>query len=49
LTLVIDASMAVAWCFVEEMTETTRRIADQVAASGAIVPTLFHILVNPLD
>jgi len=41
--LVIDASIALAWCFGDEASAETDAIADEVRSDGAIVPELFHL------
>lgn len=40
--IVIDASLALAWCFDDEATEETDAALDQVRADGARVPALWH-------
>lgn len=37
-TLIVDCSMAMAWCFADESTPETVRIQDRLAAEAAIVP-----------
>jgi predicted nucleic acid-binding protein len=37
-TLVLDCSVAVAWCFSDESTPETSRILDRMAAEAALVP-----------
>lgn len=46
MTLVIDASIALAWCFEDEASPATDAIADEVRTSGALVPSLFHLEVG---
>ncbi|MBN9431213.1 MAG: type II toxin-antitoxin system VapC family toxin [Bosea sp.] len=40
--LVLDTSVVLAWCFADEVTAETERIAEQVRDEGAIVPALWH-------
>lgn len=44
--LVIDASIALAWCFEDEASPDTDAIAETVRRSGAIVPGLFQLEVG---
>ncbi|MDR1264160.1 MAG: type II toxin-antitoxin system VapC family toxin [Propionibacteriaceae bacterium] len=39
--IVVDASVAVAWCFEDESTPATDQILARVAAEGATVPPLW--------
>jgi predicted nucleic acid-binding protein len=39
--MVVDASMAMAWCFEDESTPTTDQVLDRLAVTGAVVPTLW--------
>ena len=41
MALVIDASVAAAWCFDDEDDERAERAADEVDRIGALVPWLF--------
>lgn len=45
MSLVLDASMAMAWLFADETTEATEAIFDEVAANGAIVPAIWSLEV----
>lgn len=46
---VIDASVALAWCFDDEATEATRALLDRFADERAEVPSLWHLeLANAL-
>ena len=46
---VIDASIALSWCFEDEATPETDRLFEQVRDDGAIVPGLWHLeLANVL-
>jgi len=40
---VIDASVALSWCFREEATAETDAIYERVREGGAIVPALWHL------
>jgi predicted nucleic acid-binding protein len=44
--LVIDASIALAWCFEDEASPETDAIAEKVRREGAIVPGLFQLEVG---
>ena len=39
--LVIDASVAMAWCFEDEANDESDAILDQVVSDGAVVPVLW--------
>ena len=41
--LVLDASIALAWCFDDEASPATEALLDQVRTHGAVVPTLWHL------
>lgn len=41
--LVVDASVALAWCFEDEASPATDAVLDQVKGEGAIVPSLWHL------
>ncbi|MCD7109111.1 type II toxin-antitoxin system VapC family toxin [Rhizobium sp. DKSPLA3] len=43
MSIVIDASIALSWCFEDEASPQTDAIAERVADSGAVVPALFHL------
>ncbi|HJU19069.1 MAG TPA: type II toxin-antitoxin system VapC family toxin [Stellaceae bacterium] len=46
---VIDASVALAWCFDDEATAATRALLDRFAQEEAEVPSLWHLeLANAL-
>jgi predicted nucleic acid-binding protein len=45
VTVVLDASMTVAWLFATERTEIPRATLRRVAANGAIVPSLWRLEV----
>src|ERR1700712_1274356 len=46
MTLVIDASVALSWCFEDEATPETDAIAHEIARTGAFVPSLFHLEIS---
>lgn len=43
MTLVIDASAALAWVFEDEMDEASRTLLARVAKSGAFVPVIWRL------
>src|ERR1019366_7388979 len=43
VSLVLDSSATLAWIYQDEVSDGTRRIFDQVAASGAWVPSLWRL------
>ncbi|MCG6115473.1 MAG: type II toxin-antitoxin system VapC family toxin [Mesorhizobium sp.] len=45
MSLVLDASVAIAWLFADETTDATEAIFDEVAAKGAIVPAIWSLEV----
>jgi len=42
---VIDASVALAWCFGDERTEATARLLERLQTDAATVPNLWHLEV----
>jgi len=49
MTTVIDASIALSWCFDDEASDETDAVAQDVIANGGLVPSLFHLeLANVL-
>ena len=44
-TLIVDCSMAMAWCFVDESTPETSRIQDRLASEAALVPAHWFLEV----
>lgn len=40
---VLDASIALAWCFDDEASEETDRLAERLRDHGAFVPNLWHL------
>lgn len=45
IVLVVDASIALTWCFEDEVTARTEAIGARVDAEGAIVPDLWRLEV----
>lgn len=45
MTLVLDASITLAWYFDDEGTEATDAVLNDVVAQGAVVPTLWRLEV----
>ena len=45
MSLVLDASMAIAWLFEDERTETAHAVLARVLAEGAVVPSLWRLEV----
>ena len=43
--VVIDASVALAWCFRDERTEATATLLERVQTDAAAVPSLWHLEV----
>jgi len=43
--LVIDASVALAWCFGDERTEATASLLERLLTGAAAVPSLWHLEV----
>ncbi|MEK1934078.1 MAG: type II toxin-antitoxin system VapC family toxin [Pararhizobium sp.] len=49
MTTVIDASIALSWCFDDEASDETDAVAQNVIANGGLVPSHFHLeLANVL-
>ena len=46
MTTVIDAPIALSWCFEDEASEETDAIAAEVMRTGAVVPALFHLEIG---
>lgn len=44
--IVIDASVAVSWCFADEASDAGDAILSEVQANGARVPSLWHLEVG---
>lgn len=45
MTVVVDASVAIAWLFEEEQTETTETAFDRALNDATFVPSLWHLEV----
>jgi predicted nucleic acid-binding protein len=43
MSLIVDASMTVAWLFSNERTETPQAVLRRVATDGALVPSLWRL------
>ena len=43
--VVIDASVALAWCFRDQRTEATAKLLERVQTDAAAVPSLWHLEV----
>ena len=49
MTIVVDASIALAWCFEDEASEEADAVAQNIIENGGLVPSLFHLeLANAL-
>lgn len=46
MSLVVDASITMAWCFEDEATPATEAVLDRVVESNAIVPTIWRFEVG---
>ena len=46
MTLVLDSSATLAWCFEDERSEALRRLLDEVVENGAAVPSLWRFEVG---
>ena len=45
MSLVIDSSVALTWCFEDEHTPATVAVLDQIAEAGAVAPALWPLEV----
>ncbi len=45
MTLVLDSSVTLSWCFEDERTEASQAVLRRVANEGALVPTLWRFEV----
>ncbi|MBM9595089.1 type II toxin-antitoxin system VapC family toxin [Roseitranquillus sediminis] len=45
MSLVLDGSAALAWCFADETTPAVDAVMDQVAEAGAVVPAIWRLEV----
>ena len=43
--LVIDSSVAIAWCFLDEQNDYSQSVLDALSSEQAIVPDLWHLEV----
>ena len=48
MRVVVDASMTAAWLFADEQTEAALAVFADVAASGAVVPSLWRLEIASL-
>lgn len=46
MSLVVDASITMAWCFEDEATPTAEEVLDQVVESNAFVPSIWRFEVG---
>jgi predicted nucleic acid-binding protein len=46
VSLIIDASITMAWCFEDEATPATEEVLDQVIESNALVPSVWRFEVG---
>ncbi len=46
MSLIIDASITLAWCFEDEATPAAEDVLDQVVESNAIVPSIWRFEVG---
>lgn len=44
-SIVIDASIALSWCFADERNDASQRLLERVILKGALVPNLWHLEV----
>ena len=44
--LVIDSSVAIAWCFPDEQDDYSQTVLDALASERALVPDLWHLEVG---
>ena len=43
MSLIVDASLALTWCFPDEATSATDALSKRASEKGIVVPTLWHI------
>jgi predicted nucleic acid-binding protein len=43
--IVIDASIALSWCFADERSDSSQKLLENVILNGALVPNLWHLEV----
>lgn len=46
MSLIVDASITMAWCFEDEATPATEEVLDQVVESNALVPSVWRFEVG---
>jgi predicted nucleic acid-binding protein len=46
VSLIVDASITMAWCFEDEATPATEEVLDQVVESNALVPSVWRFEVG---
>ena len=46
MSFVLDASIAISWCFHDEATEKTNTLLEKLEKSTAIVPSIWHLEVS---
>jgi predicted nucleic acid-binding protein len=46
VSLVVDASITMAWCFDDEVTQAAEEVLDQVVESSAVVPSIWRFEVS---
>src|SRR3712207_4958505 len=46
MSLVLDASLTMAWCFDDEATPVTEAVFDRVRDAGAVVPAIWPVEVT---
>jgi predicted nucleic acid-binding protein len=44
--LIVDCSVAMAWCFVDEATKSTNELLERLADEAALVPALWHLEIT---
>lgn len=45
MSLVLDSSVTIAWCFADEVTPAVETVFDRIGDTGAVVPTLWRLEV----
>lgn len=46
MSLVLDTSMALAWCFLDERTDGATAVLQRITDDGAHVPSLWHLEIG---
>ena len=49
MAFVLDSSVALSWCFEDEVTEATLRIRERLSTERAVVPSLWLLEVTAYD